>query len=219
MTESTPSASSLKIRIRFDGAAPLIDAPVEETTLHWGRVTVALLIIIAAIIAIRSVMKSTLIESLAVPSVEVAVPAVGEITTPSQATIVIPEPVAHISTPSPNPTNHVLRAVLTDSLRKGQPLRESSGGLPVSDVTKRFYFFTEVQDVASRRFTHRWEYKGKAVAQIPFSTRRKNWTGSSSKQIPTHMQGVWRAVLVDDRGIELSSVAFTYGKELTAAQN
>ncbi len=216
MTESTPSASSLKIRIRFDGAAPMIDAPVEETTLHWGRVTVALILFVAAVIGIRSVMKGNSIEPLPAPAVQVALPAAGEVAAPSPATVVTPVPVTHISAPSPNPTNRVLRAVLTDSPRKGQPLRESSGALPVSDVTKRFYFFTEVQGVASRRFTHRWEYKGKAVAQIPFSTSGKSWTGSSSKQIPTHMQGQWRAVLVDDRGVELSSVAFTYGKELTA---
>ena len=215
MTESTPSASSIKIRIRFDGEAPLVDAPVEETTLHWGRVIVALLIIIAAVVGIRSLMKSKSTEPLPAPSVEVILPAVGEVAAPSQATVVTPVPVAHI----PAPANHVLRAVLTDNLRKSQPLRESSGALPVSDVTKRFYFFTEVQNVASRRFTHRWEYKGKAVAQIRFSTSGKNWTGSSSKQIPTHMQGQWRAVLVDDRGAELSSVEFTYGKELTAARN
>lgn len=216
MTESTPSASSIKIRIRFDGAAPLVDAPVEETTLHWGRITVALVLIVAAIIGIRSVMKNNSTEPLPTLAAEVALPAMVEVAPPSQAIVVIPEPVAHISTPSSNPTNRVLRAVLTDSLRKGQPLRESNGALPVSDVTKRFYFFTEVQGVVSRRFTHRWEYKGKAVAQISFSTSVKNWTGSSSKQIPTHMQGQWRAVLVDDHGAELSSVAFTYGKELTA---
>ena len=209
MTESTPSASSLKIRIRFDGAAPLVDAQVEEMTLHWRRVLVALLIIIAAVVGIRSLMKSNSTVPLPAPTVEDILPAVGAVAAPSQATVVTPMPVAHI----PAPANHVLRAVLTDSPRKGQPLQESSGPLPVSDVTKRFYFFTEVQDVASRRFTHRWEYKGKAVAQIPFSTSGKNWTGSSSKQIPTHMQGQWRAVLVDGRGAELSSIEFTYGKE------
>lgn len=216
MTESTPSASSIKIRIRFDGEAPLVGAPVEETTLHWGRVTAALVLIVATIIGIRSVIKNNSTERLPVPATEVALPAVVEVPTSSQATVMIPEPVAHTSIPSPNTTNRVLRAVLTDRLRKGQPLLESSRELPVSGVTKRFYFFTEVQNVASRRFTHRWEYKGKVVAQIPFSTSGKSWEGSSSKQIPTHMQGEWRAVLVNDHGAELSSVAFTYGKELTA---
>ena len=228
MTESSTPAPTLKIRIRFDGAMPSIEeAPA---TLDMRRVLTALgavVLIIAAVFGIRSMMKSTAPERLLAPNAEVAARPAEVIALSPPAPVVAAAP-PHITEAEAMPrapasssqqTNRIVRAVLADTLRKHQPIQELAGNLPVSDVTKRFYFFTDVQDVASRRFTHRWEYRGKAVAQIPFTPTGKTWTGSSSKQIPTHMQGAWRVVLVDERGTELTSVAFSYGKELTAAQN
>jgi len=237
MTESSTPAPSLKIRIRVDTAPSIEEAPA---TLDMRRVLTALgalVLILAAAFGMRGVLKKNSPEPVPTPLAEVtalpvsAPPPAEEIKKSSPAPVVTPVP-RKLATPStapaattrtqasaPDPTNRVVRAVLTDTPRKRQPVQALAGDLPVSDITKRFYFFTEIHDVASRRLTHRWEYRGKAVAQIRFSPSGKNWTGSSSKQIPTHMQGAWRAVLVDEHGTELSSVAFTYGKELTAAQN
>ena len=220
MTESTTPASTLKIRIRFDGATPSI----EETrpALDPRRVAIALgvlVLILAAIFGIRAMMKKNSPEHVLAPIAEISAPPAVAIASPPAASVITSLPqTAPPSTPRaepspPNQTNRVVRTVLTDTLRKHQPMQALAGILPISDVTKRFYFFTEVQNVSSRRFMHRWEYRGKAVAQIPFSPSGKNWTGSSSKQIPTHMQGAWRVVLVDERSAELNSVTFTYGKD------
>lgn len=212
MTESTTSPSTLKIRIRIDGAGPPLEAPpAAAATLDLRRVSIALgvlvLVLAAAIFGIRALLKNDSSPQVQARSTE-AVPSPAEaIPTPPPAPVSTPIPA---SLPS---SNRVVRAVLTDTVRKHQPVQALAGNLPVSDVTKRFYFFTDVQNVVSRRFIHRWEYRGKPVAQIPFSTNGKNWAGSSSKQIPTHMQGVWRVVLLDERSAELKSVTFTYGKE------
>ena len=212
MTESTTPPSTLKIRIRIDGAGLPVEAPpATAPTLDLRRVSIALAVLVllltAAVFGIRALLKNNSPQPVQTPSTEAAPPPAVAIPTP---------PPAPVSTPLPAPassTNRVVRAVLTDTVRKHQPVHALAGHLPVSDVTKRFYFFTEVQNVSSRRFIHRWEYRGKPVAQIPFSTNGKNWAGSSSKQIPTHMQGAWRVVLLDERSAELNSVTFTYGKE------
>lgn len=107
--------------------------------------------------------------------------------------------------------NLIVHAVLSDKMRNHRPVTELAGNVPASDVTMRLHFFTEVHDVGSRRFTHRWEYRGKPVAQINFKPSGRNWSAASSKQIPTHMQGEWRVVLADDQGRALTSLDFVYG--------
>lgn len=113
--------------------------------------------------------------------------------------------------------NRVVRAVLAAGMRNHLPIKEQGNEVPASDVTQRLYFFTEVHEVSSRRFSHRWEYRGKSVAQINFKPVGKNWKSASSKQIPSHMQGKWRVVLVDDAARDLASVEFIYGAIASAA--
>lgn len=171
-----------------------------------------LALLLAAVFGLRDLMKNDSLEPVRVEDVQVAV-------LPAPEPASVPPAVEETPTPPLQQTNRVVRAVLTGAPRENASVPELAGEVPAAAGMQRFYFFTEVHAVASRRFKHRWEYRGQAVAQIPFSPKAKKWTGSSSKQIPTHMQGAWRAVLVDDRGAELGSVAFTYGKELTTAQN
>lgn len=215
MTESSTSATTLKIRIRFDGAAPPSEPDYAPARFDQRRVMLvvgALALLLATVFGMRSLMKNHSLEPVRVEDVHVAV-------LPAPQPASAPPAVEEISPPPLQQTNLVVRAVLTGAPRENASVPELAGEVPAAAGMQRFYFFTEVHAVASRRFKHRWEYRGQAVAQIPFSPKGKKWTGSSSKQIPTHMQGAWRAVLVDDRGVELGSVAFTYGKELTTAQN
>lgn len=215
MTESSTSATTLKIRIRFDGAAPPSEPDCTPARFDQRRVMFvvgALALLLAAVFGLRGLMQNHSPEPVRVEDVQVAV-------LPALQPASVPPTVEEIQPPPPQQTNLVVRAVLTGAPRENASVPELAGEVPAAAGMQRFYFFTEVHAVASRRFKHRWEYRGQAVAQIPFSPKGKKWTGSSSKQIPTHMQGAWRAVLVDDRGAELGSVAFTYGKELTTAHN
>lgn len=216
MTESSTSATTLKIRIRFDGAAPPSEPDYAPARFDQRRVMLvvgALALLLAAVFGLRGLMQNHSPEPVRVEDVPIAA-----LSAPEPASVV-PPAVEAIPPPPLQQTNRVVRAVLTGAPRANASVPELAGEVPAAAGMQRFYFFTEVHAVASRRFKHRWEYRGQAVAQIPFSPKGKKWTGSSSKQIPTHMQGAWRAVLVDDRGAELGSVAFTYGKELTTAQN
>lgn len=225
MTESSTSASTLKIRIRIDsGTQSTEDAIPAATTFDRRGMAVmlgAVVLLFIVVFGIRGLMKSNLpkpaVEDAPLPLAEIN--ALPGIPSAGSAAVPIPETEPASNAPLPDQTNRVVHAVLTDAPRKRKPLQALSGNIPASDVTRRFYFFTEVNAVSSKRFIHRWEYRGKTVAQIPFSPGGKNWSGSSSKQIPTHMQGDWRVVLVDERNTELSGIAFTYGKGLATAQN
>ncbi len=213
MTESSTPAATLKIRIRFDDDATAVEA--DDVTLNLRRVAVALLLILAAAFGIHAVMKNNPPDQAPLPMTQITAPPAVEITPSPTPPLTAPVPATHTQQSSPNQTNRVVRAVLTDTPYKRQTVQSLVGELPAAAAIKRFHFFSEVQNVSSQRFTHRWEYRGKPVAQIVFSPSGKNWAGASSKQIPTHMQGAWRVVLVNESGVELTSVAFTYGKELT----
>lgn len=231
MTESSPPAPSLKIRIRVDTSPSIDESPA---TLDMRRVFLALAALTLIIFAAfglhgwitnesrgQALVPDTQIAAQPATVVAVQPPAaiVNTAPAPAPATLITSSNAEHAPAAPPNQTNRIIRAVLTDAVRKHRPVQELAGDLPVSAVTKRFYFITDVQNVTTRRLIHRWEYRGKAVAQIPFFPSGKNWTGSSNKQIPTHMQGPWRVVLVDEQGKELTSVAFNYGRVVTAARN
>lgn len=121
-------------------------------------------------------------------------------------------PVATPNSVEDHERNRVVRAFLTANMRGHAPGESLSETVPVSDVTKKFYFYTQVADVDAATLTHRWIYRGSTIASIPFKPPRgKEWRASSSKKIPNHMTGEWRVVLVNERGTELASASFTYG--------
>lgn len=110
-------------------------------------------------------------------------------------------------------SNRVIRALITDSMRGNVPGPTIGAQAPLADTTRKFYFYTELQQPAGKRFAHVWEYNGKTVARIDFKPRTNPWSASSSKKIPAHMKGAWRATLVDENGMELASVPLVYGVE------
>lgn len=232
---------NLKIVIRINGASP---AAVAENQSVFAATSRIALFRIAGGIALALLISGGLWLWLAQRASDAPPPEMSE-TAPAVDTQLVPvtpvaDPVSIAKTPpAPAPqksvasqqpqgrvkeagtpsgaSNLVVRALLTDTMRKHLPVTELSGDVPASDVTKQFHFFTEVHDVGSQRFFHRWEYRGKAVAQISFKPSGKSWRAASSKQIPTHMQGEWRVVLVDDHANDLTSVDFVYGTNTPAS--
>ncbi len=106
--------------------------------------------------------------------------------------------------------NRVVRALITDTVRSALPGAALRGTAPATDVTQKFYFFTELENPAGKRFAHVWEYNGKTVARIEFKPRTNPWRALSSKKFAAHMTGQWRAVLLNEHGAELTSVPLEY---------
>jgi hypothetical protein len=116
------------------------------------------------------------------------------------------------TTAPPDATNAVVRALITETLRGNVPGDPVGPALAPSNVTKKLHFYTELNRPTGKRYAHVWEYNGKPVARIEFKPHSNPWRASSNKRLPAHMQGEWRAKLIDEMGIELASVQLIYGE-------
>lgn len=204
MSEAS-SGKSLRIRVRIpDGAQPVSAAEAETRRVRpavWVLLTLGMSIGLGTGLW-PSPEPKPVAEN---PAPEVGVPAAVE-TTPAA----VPTETALPPQPA-NPHNRVLRALIADSMRGQTPGAELSATIPAAQTTRRFYFFTEVEQPEGKRFAHLWQHEGKTTARIAFQPRNSPWRASSNKRIPSHLQGRWRAVLVDEHDNELASAEFIYG--------
>lgn len=217
----TPPARTIKIRIRIpDRAVPaqaavLRTAPENARPLRFIVSILALFLGVTALVLLRAPETPPPEPSAEVATLgsasppETALPVTG--ITESHPAGPVPASVAVPGNENNGGRNRVIRALLTDSLRGQQPDAALGTEIPAADKTVRFYFFTEVGQPTGKSYAHVWEYNGKVAARIPFNPRSDPWRASSNKRIPTHLQGQWRAVLVDEHGNELASTGFTYG--------
>ncbi|MDH3646296.1 MAG: DUF2914 domain-containing protein [Gammaproteobacteria bacterium] len=76
---------------------------------------------------------------------------------------------------------------------------------------QKYYFFTELRDLAGQRVRHRWLYNKRVVAEVPFKVGEAwSWRVYSSKTFIPTMSGSWHAqVLLDDDTV-IYSLPFTF---------
>ncbi|WP_455375107.1 DUF2914 domain-containing protein [Kaarinaea lacus] len=80
---------------------------------------------------------------------------------------------------------------------------------PTDDVvmltnnTDKVYYFTELSNLKGHKVTHRWEYRGKMMAEIAFDVKSDRWRVFSSKKINPDWTGEWSVVLIDENGTPL----------------
>ncbi len=90
------------------------------------------------------------------------------------------------------------------------------GREPVDDLTSlgtdhnRIYFFTEIRDMSGETVTHRWEYNGKIMAEVPFQIGGPRWRVYSSKTLDPSWTGEWKVSVVDGQGSTLNVSTFRY---------
>ena len=113
-----------------------------------------------------------------------AVPTIEESTVPTPTTVS-----AHRS--------EVVRAAFTTSIVDREP--QGTISQLTTDHTK-VYYFTELANMTGRRIIHRWEYKGKVMAEIPFEVRGPRWRVDSVKTLLPAWTGEWTASNVDEDG-------------------
>jgi len=87
---------------------------------------------------------------------------------------------------------------------------------PVDSITKlgtdnnKIYYFTELKDMEGQQVTHRWEYNGKVMAEVPFQVGGSRWRVFSSKTLDGVWQGEWKVSVIDQAGGTLSVNTFNY---------
>ena len=71
-------------------------------------------------------------------------------------------------------------------------------------------YFTEARDMGGEAITHRWEYDGQVMAEVPFDIGGERWRFHSTKKLDPSWVGQWTVSIVDSGGQVLHTDTFTY---------
>ncbi len=112
-------------------------------------------------------MKANTIAMVALLAAWVAGPAGGEVGSEGRAEIA---PVA--AEPPAEPTVRVERATFTTGVVDREP-RDSIRTLSNDNV--EIFFFSEIRDASGATITHRWEWNGQMMAEVPFEVGGPRW--------------------------------------------
>ena len=112
-----------------------------------------------------------------------------------------PEPAAEA------PTGSVSRASFTAAVVDREPVGEITS---LTEETDEVLFFSELRGLEGRTVTHRWEFDGTVVAEVPFDVGGPRWRVHSSKRLLPEWTGEWSVTVVDESGVLLAPRSFTY---------
>jgi hypothetical protein len=100
-------------------------------------------------------------------------------------------------------TKYVSRALLTTDVKQREPV----DNICIPERNK-ITFFTEINNYANHRVTHRWKYNNKTVFELSFNVRGPRWRVWTSKNIPVKWAGPWVIEVVDEAGNILTQKLF-----------
>ncbi len=155
-------------------------------------------------------MKTNTIAIVALLAAWVAGPAGGEVGSEGKAEMapVAAEPPASTApAAAPASTVRVARATFTTGVVDREP-RDSIRTLSNDNV--EIFFFSEIRDGSGATITHRWEWNGQMMAEVPFEVGGPRWRIFSSKTLDPSWLGEWTVLLVDAAGQVLSRESFRY---------
>jgi len=124
-----------------------------------------------------------------------AAPMAQEVPDPEPARVPTPEPVA------PPAQGSVAPAVFTTGVIDREP---ADAVEQLSADHEQVFFFTELSGMDGQTATHRWEFAGEVVAEVPFDVGGQRWRVYSSKKLQPGWVGTWTVTVVDAAGRELS---------------
>jgi hypothetical protein len=111
----------------------------------------------------------------------------------------------------PKPNGRVTRSTLTTAMIDREP-QDSVETLTNDDV--QIFYFTEVRDATGDVITHRWEWMGKVMAEVPIAVVGPRWRIHSRKNLDPSWLGEWTVTAVDSSGRVLSQDRFTFTEAL-----
>lgn len=104
----------------------------------------------------------------------------------------------------------VTRSQITRDIKNLEPV--DSVSTLTNDLT-RVVYFTEIHDMAEQTVTHRWEYNGKIILEVPIKVGTSRWRAYSTKTLDPAWVGEWKVSVVDAAGGTLSVNTFSYVKQ------
>lgn len=101
----------------------------------------------------------------------------------------------------------VARAIITSDVENHEPVDKLTN---LTNETNKVYYFTELDNMQGQTVTHRWEYNGKVMAEVPFEIGGPRWRVFSSKNLLPEWTGEWKVSVVAADGGTLATNTFTY---------
>jgi hypothetical protein len=107
----------------------------------------------------------------------------------------------------PDPAWRVARGQFTSGISNREPIDRLVVATP---LIREVYFFTDLRQLQGRTVTHRWEYQGKVISQVPFEVGGPRWRVYSRKEIEPEQVGRWSVTVIDQSGWPLYTELFRY---------
>jgi len=101
--------------------------------------------------------------------------------------------------------SHIVRSQFTTAVVNLEPTDDV---VMLTNNSNKIYYFSELSDLKGHNVTHRWQYKGKTMAEVTFNVKSDRWRVFSSKTIRPDWTGDWSVVLTDEDGQSLSTDKF-----------
>jgi hypothetical protein len=101
----------------------------------------------------------------------------------------------------------VARAAITNGIAEREPIDALNR---VTNDHETIYFFTELRDFAGQEVIHRWSYRGKAMAEVPFQVGGSRWRVWSTKTMNADWLGGWTVEVVSAQGDVVETSRFEY---------
>ena len=105
------------------------------------------------------------------------------------------------------PAGWVERALFTSGVANREPVDALA---LVEGAPREVYFFTELKQLSGRTVTHRWEYAGEVVSEMPFEVGGPRWRVFSKRALSPAQAGKWSVLVVDESGWVLHAEMFEY---------
>ena len=115
--------------------------------------------------------------------------------------------------PSARPAVLIPGMVTRSLFARGIKNREPVDAVPMlMNNHTSIVYFTEIHGMAGQTITHRWEYNGKIIMEVPIKIKTARWRAYSIKTLNPSWTGEWKASVVDAAGGSLSVNTFSYMK-------
>jgi len=88
----------------------------------------------------------------------------------------------------------VMRSIFTTQIDNREPVDKIK---QVPEKSNDVFYFTELRDMSGQTAKHRWEYKGKVIAEVKFNVRGPRWRVWSKKSFIPGWSGDWKVSVIN----------------------
>jgi len=114
---------------------------------------------------------------------------------------------ANIAVTVAKPLASVARAQFTTGIHGKEPTDQVV--LLGNDITE-IYYFTDLRHLSGQTITHRWEYDGETVSDVPIKVKGPRWRTDSRMILDPSLLGRWTVLVLDQSGWVLKATTFEY---------